>query len=176
MGIEEVLLLVLLAFIPAGLLFLATKMMMQKFFEREYAERAKEVKELSRKKTLPLRLQAIERLVLYLERINPTNSIMTHYKPNMSGSDLQSTLLAQIRSEYDHNIAQQVYVGEDSWEALKTAKEETIKIINIAAQEAGKEANALQFSNTVYELMAQLKEAPSDGACRIIKREARRLF
>ncbi len=176
MDIEHVLLVVLLVAIPGALVLLANQMLLKRFFEKEYGEKVRELKNLSSKKTLPLRLQAVERLVLYLERINPTNSVLATYKPGMSAKLMQNELVNQIRSEFEHNMAQQVYVGDDSWEALKSAKEETIKLINIASKEVGQDASALDMSNKLFELMGQLKEAPSDTASRILKREARRLF
>lgn len=176
MEIEYVLLILIVAVIPAALTLYGMNLIVKKFFDREHGIAVKDLKEMSKKTTLPLRLQAAERMILYLERINPVHSILTLYKPGMSAQLLQSELVKQIRTEFEHNLAQQIYISEEAWSAIKSSKEETIKIINIAAQQTGQDGTGLDLSNKIYELMAQIKEAPTDTAGRILKREARRLF
>lgn len=51
-----------------------------------------------------MRLQAYERLVLYLERISPENLLFRVYKPGMSAKILQTELLKAVREEYDSII------------------------------------------------------------------------
>src|ERR1700761_8936976 len=59
--------------------------------------------------TLPLRLQAYERLVLFIERINPSNMLVRVNAPSYTAAELYSLMLEDIRSEYQHNITQQIY-------------------------------------------------------------------
>jgi len=176
MDVEHLLLILIITLVPAGLMLFGIHLIIKRFFERDHAKQVKEVMEISKKKILPLRLQAVERFVLYLERINPVSSILVAYRPGMSAALLQSDLVKQVRTEFDHNIAQQVYISDEAWKAVKNSKEETIKLINIAAQQLGPNANGIDLSNKIYELMAEFKEAPTDIATRMVKREVRKLF
>ena len=85
------------------------------------------------KTTLSLRLQAYERMVLFLERINPPNLIIRVSPGNKKAVDLQTSLLKAIREEYEHNLSQQLFISPDSWDLIKTAKEEIVKSVNLAA-------------------------------------------
>ena len=173
---SDVITLVLISLIPAALVFGANMLIIKRFFEKEKNERRNDLSEINRKKTLPLRLQAYERLVLYLERINPENSILKTYKAGMSANLLQAELLKQIRSEFDHNMAQQVYISDQVWDIIKTAKEETIKIINIAAQQCKAGSTGVDLSNNIYKITSEIKELPTIIASKALKKEARILF
>lgn len=162
--------------IPALVVFLTTVFLVKKFLEKDYNQKMLDLKMKSSDKSYSVKVQAYERLALYLERINLNNSVMSHYKPGMSARLLQTELLTQIRREYDHNMAQQIYVTGPTWEMLKSAKEETIKLINIAAQQAGKDANGVELSTKIFELTAQLEEGPSDIALKQLKHDVKKLF
>jgi len=176
METTDILLIAVIAMVPAILVILVVRMIIKKFFEREYSEKVKEIKDLARERIQPLRLQAYERFLLYLERINPNNSIINLYKPGMSARLLQSSLIDKIRSEFDHNMAQQLYISDSSWESIRNAREETLKIINMAAKNCGPDATGIDLSNKIYEIISQLKEIPTDTAAKTLKKEARRLF
>ena len=176
MEVTDLLLIAFVALTPAILVYLSVQSLIKRFFEREYAEKVKEVKDLSREKIQPLRLQAYERFLLYLERINPNNSILNLYKVGMSAKMLQVSLVEKIRNEFDHNMAQQLYISDSGWEAVRNAKEETLKIINMAAKNCGPDATGIDLSNKIYEIISQLKELPTDTAAVKLKIEARRLF
>ena len=69
----------------------------------------------------PLQLQAAERMVLFLERIKP-NNLLTRLGTDHSGViELQELILREIRTELDHNAAQQLYLGKAVWDKITTA-------------------------------------------------------
>ena len=76
------------------------------------------------------KLQAYERMALFLERISPPNLITRSIIPGQKAKDLQKQLLRIIREEYEHNMSQQIYLSSSSWELIKTAKEEVSGLIN----------------------------------------------
>ena len=83
-------------------------------------------------KVLPLRLQAFERLTLFLERISPSK-LLIRVKP--TGKDplkYADKLIGVIEQEFEHNLAQQIYVSETAWKAVVTSKSLMIKIIRTA--------------------------------------------
>jgi len=90
-------------------------------------------KQQAQKATTSLRLQAYERMVLFLERINPPNLLIRVSPGVKKANDLQNVLLKAIRDEYEHNLSQQLFISGTSWELIKNAKEEVVKSVNIAA-------------------------------------------
>ena len=83
----------------------------------------------NQKQALPLRLQAYERLSLFLERINPPKLLIRIAPLAKNKNDYENLLIAQIEQEFDHNLSQQIYVSEDCWTIVKTAKNTTIQMI-----------------------------------------------
>lgn len=90
-------------------------------------------KQQAKKASIGLQLQAYERLVLFLERINPPNLLIRVSPGNKKASVLQNALLKAIREEYEHNLTQQLFISGSSWELIKSAKEEVVKSVNLAA-------------------------------------------
>ena len=123
---------------------------------------------------LPLRLQAYERMALFLERINPTN-LMTRINPVSSDKrGYAKILIANIEQEFEHNLAQQIYISEDCWNVIKSAKNATITSIrNISEQEVTVDANNLR--ELVLTSLLQ-KSSPSDTGMSFIKNEISDLF
>ncbi len=69
----------------------------------------------------PLQLQAGERMILFLERIRPQNLLTRISTLHLSPTELQQTILREIRTELDHNAAQQLYIGKDTWKKITAA-------------------------------------------------------
>ncbi|WP_264520983.1 hypothetical protein [Flavobacterium sp. N1994] len=86
----------------------------------------------NQKHSLPLRLQAYERLALLLERINPSKLLIRVAPINDNKEAYQNLLIQHIEQEYEHNITQQVYVTDDLWTMLLTAKNTIIQNIRKA--------------------------------------------
>jgi len=136
-----------------------------------------ELKKAGLQYSLPLRLQAYERTVLFLERINPSNLLIRLHVPGMSAIEMHKTILNDIRSEYQHNISQQVYVSEVTWTVVKKIKEETIGIISSALNALPAEASAMDLSKSVLTHLANLEsENPYDVAMSIVKKDIQSLF
>lgn len=125
---------------------------------------------------LPLQLQAYERIVLFVERIAPQNLISRVNQPGFSVLDMQIGMVSNIKSEYDHNVSQQIYVTAQAWEAVKTVKEQTISIINQIALKLPPDAPSIELNKQILELFMLQPESPSDIAIEIINAEARKLM
>ncbi len=135
-----------------------------------------ELRKKSSESINPIRLQAYERAVLFLERITPNSLVMRVFNNRMSVRDLHTELLSSIRNEYDHNITQQIYMSSGSWEALKRAKEETIKLVNIAASKVDDSSPGIELSKVLLEMCMQVDKLPTQMAVDIIKEEVKTLF
>jgi hypothetical protein len=125
---------------------------------------------------LPLRLQAYERFVLFLERIHPSNLVMRMNSPEMSALQLQSLLVRTIREEFEYNLSQQLYVSGNSWELIKNAKEETIALINNASSGLNENAGSGELVKMIFEVAIAKGKLPVDTALAEIKKELQRLF
>lgn len=168
--------LLLIAVLPSVVVFLTAFYLIRQFMQARQGERTAELRKEDRRHTLPLRLQAYERLVLFLERISPGGLVLRVHKSNMTARMLHAELTATIREEYEHNVTQQVYVSDKAWTRVKQAKEETIRIINIALEQCGDQAPGTELSQRVFETASRLSHLPSQEAVLMLKEEVRRLF
>lgn len=128
----------------------------------------------NQKTALPLRLQAYERLTLLMERINPSQLVSRINPISDDKNDYKNYVIAQIEQEIEHNLTQQIYVSEKCWAIVLTAKNATIQMIRIAAQnEKVTDANSLR-EVLITDLLD--KTAPSSAALSFIKNEVTELF
>ena len=119
--------------------------------------------------TLPIRLQAYERMALFLERITPTKLIVRISPTSSSKEDYESLLIQSISQEFEHNLAQQIYLSDECWNIIVAAKNATIQLIRKASLlEKTNSANKLR-EVVLTEMME--KRAPSDAALAYIKKE-----
>jgi hypothetical protein len=123
------------------------------------------------KLTLPTKLQAYERIVMLLERIAPSSLIMRVHKAGMSAKLLHADLLKAIREDFEHNVSQQIYISDNAWNLTKQAKEETIKIINLATSKMDDNATGIDLSKAIFEMMMQLQQSPSGIALDYLHKE-----
>lgn len=152
------------------------------YFIKEFVQQALEKKSVNPIKpgfeqTLPLRLQAYERITLFLERINPANMLVRLHISGLSAREMQHMILSDIRDEYQHNLAQQIYVSYTAWATVKKMKDETIGMINNAMQGLPDTASSVDLSRVILTHFATLEiENPYDIALGIIKRDIQQLF
>lgn len=135
-----------------------------------------ELKKENQKMVMPIRLQAYERTMLLMERISPENLVMRLRRPGISAGEMQGVLLKNIRDEFDHNVSQQLYVGDESWSKVKTAKEEIIQLINTTASTLDDKADGIELCRRILEEMSKKDKHPNLFAIESIKKEIRLLF
>lgn len=104
--------------------------------------------------SLNLRLQAYERLVLLAERI-ALPSLVTRIPPgDLDLRQMQAVLVDQIKTEFDYNLSQQIYVAPQAWQAVSNLKEQNIFIINQVAQTLPADAKGSDLSRRIIELLS----------------------
>lgn len=130
-----------------------------------------EAKRDTKKELLPLRLQAYERIVLFVERINPVNMVVRLHESNLNAQDFQQLLVHEIRTEYQHNITQQLYVSDRAWAVTQQLKDRTVALIRNATAGLPAAANAKDLSTAILSHLTQLEEDPYRVALRAIKSE-----
>lgn len=172
----ELLLDILKYTIPAVIVFLTTWIMIRTWSRNEEKKRQSEFNMHINDDILPVRLQAYERIVLLLERISPDSMILRISSPDFSSRQLLSELHSSIKSEYDHNLAQQVYVSTDAWEKVKMAKNQITNLINDTAAEVKPDAPGPTLGKLILERLTELKNPPSQVAIDYLKQEVKTLF
>lgn len=104
---------------------------------------------------LRLQLQAYERLIILCDRLDLTNLIGRFQVNQLSAAQLQSQLIQTIKTEFEYNVSQQMYVSATAWDAVKNLKEQNIFIINQLAAMLPANANGMDLSKKLVELLAQ---------------------
>ena len=148
---------------------------------KPYLERGEKLQMLELKKTpnhqtLPLRLQAYERLVLFIERINPANMLIRLNATAYSAIELQSVIVEDVRSEYQHNITQQIYVSSRAWGVTKMVKDDTLNIVSNAVKSLPADATGLDLSKTILGYLGQLENDPYEVAAAGLRKDLEELF
>lgn len=138
--------------LPALILLIAAFFMLKGFFKYELQKYSVDLKKENQKIIVPLRLQAYERMILFLERISPQNLTMRIYNPSISMGQFQILLLKTIRDEFEHNLSQQLYISTHAWELIKIAKEDSIKLINLATTKLKDNAGSNELSQIIIGL------------------------
>lgn len=132
------------------------------------------VQKEAQKQILPLRLQAYERITLYLERIDPIK-LMVRIKPfSDSKDDYENLLIKTIEQEYDHNLTQQIYVTPECWNLLVAAKNATIHVIRQGAMMEKSENVDKMREGIIQNFMEEV--SPSQKALTYVKGEVAELF
>ena len=87
---------------------------------------------------------------------------------------MQAELLKLMRDEFDHNLAQQLYISNEAWKAVSKGREETFKILNRAAENTDANGSSMEFSTAILETLGKLDRVPTEAAVDILKAEFRR--
>lgn len=124
--------------------------------------------------TLPMRLQAYERMTLFMERINPSQLMVRITPVSEDKNDYQNYVIAQIEQEFEHNLSQQIYVSEECWSIITAAKNATIQLIRLATKNE-KVTNADVLRETILTDLLE-KPSPSSAALSYIKNEVGQLW
>ena len=149
------------------------------YFDNQQKMQMLQMKIDERKESLkvvtPIRLQAYERMALYLERISPNSLILRTFRPGMDIKSLQTAMTKAIRDEWEHNLSQQVYLTTESWNRIREAKEEMINLINGSAVKLSADADPTGLAGAIFESCAKSK-IPTDEAIEFMKNEIQERF
>jgi hypothetical protein len=126
--------------------------------------------------TLPLRLQAYERLVLYIERVNPANMLIRMNATAYSAHDLYSIITEEVRTEYQHNITQQIYVSNKAWGVVKHVKDDTLGIVHNAVKALPPGATGLDLSKVILGSLSELEVNPYELGTTLLRADIEQLF
>ena len=127
----------------------------------------------SQKSALPIRLQAYERMALFLERISIPNLIVRVSPKSSDKMDYENLLIRTIENEFEHNLSQQIYMSDECWNIIKAAKNATIQMIRKASMSESDSADKLRedILNSTMD-----KQSPSATALSFVKKEIGNLW
>jgi hypothetical protein len=162
--------------IPAAVVLYAAYLMVKAFISKEIELKKLEIRTRSIETILPNRLQAYERMCLFLERVSPPNMLMRLNNPGYSAREFHKFLLDEVRNEYNHNVSQQIYMSEEVWSMVKNAKEDLTILINEASADLPSEATGLDLSRKIFELTLEKKVDPIGHALSELKKEIQQTF
>lgn len=159
--------------LPSAIVFLTAYFLIKQQFHKELELKKQDIEGQSKDRTdqvlIPIKLQAYERMTLFLERIHPNQLIIKHNKVNYNSTQLQSILIRAIREEFEHNLSQQLYVSQKAWQKVTKAKEECIKQINFAASKLNSEAKSNELGSLIIQQYSQLSPQPIQEAIQQLK-------
>jgi len=158
--------------IPSVIVLLAVYLMFRQYFNHQMQTFLLQSKKNRDQITLPMRLQAYERLTLLCERIELADLILRLKAPGSSAGELQSTLIVAIQQEYEHNLTQQLYVSEDLWQILLLAKNKTMDLVSLAARSLSSQASGDDYVRNLFDLASKEEKLPSQIAKSAIKTES----
>lgn len=156
---------------PSLLILIAVYLMMSSYFDNEDRRRRAELRAQNQRQALPLRLQAYERLALFLERISPNSLVVRVKSGSLSNAEYLLLLHKSIRDEYEHNLSQQIYVSDEVWDYVTTAKSATVSLLNTVSAQLDPEASGAELSKALLGAAMELKQLPTQAALKHLKAE-----
>ncbi len=126
--------------------------------------------------TMPLRMQAYERLSLFTERLSLPGLLMRTFNEEMTATTLRLTMLLNIQQEFEHNITQQVYVSDQLWKIVEATRDDLIEFITVVSEKVPKDAPARQLRDALIGYQQQRESDPIATAQMAIRKEATSLF
>ena len=128
--------------------------------------------ENSRQAMFPMRVQAYERLTILMERLSPDELLLRYNNKAETVGELQLMLLSAVRSEYEHNVAQQIYLSPALWDMISNTKNTLITLINQSAVDLEPDAPAFQLSKRIIDNVAAFPNFPTAETLAAIRKEA----
>lgn len=162
--------------LPSAAVLYAMFLVVKSFLDKELEKQALQVRGKSIETVLPNRLHAYERICLFLERISPNNLVVRLNNGDYTAREFQHIMLKEVREEYNHNVSQQVYMSDEVWDLVKTAKEELIVSINESAMGLDEKATGLDLSKRLFDTAMERDFDPIQKALVAVKAEIRTTF
>lgn len=171
MKIWEIILGILQATIPALIVFLTVYYLFKEFLKNQRQMFLFQDRKDARSEVLPLRMQAYERLALFCERIKVQSMLLRLEGNAIAAEDLRLAILITVQQEFEHNVAQQVYVSKELWKVIEMARNNTVALINTTFESLPEGASPSDFRYALFNNLEKMGEQPMDTALLAIKKE-----
>ncbi|MFN3405404.1 MAG: hypothetical protein ACK40G_14995 [Cytophagaceae bacterium] len=162
--------------LPAAVVLYAMYLTVKAFLNKDFEKKLIEIKQKNTEIVLPVRLQAYERMCLFLERISPNNLLVRVNEPGFTSARFRQQLLHEIREEYNHNLSQQVYMSDQAWQLVKSSMDDVTSIINQAGESVNPESRSVELARVIFDKMMERNEDPVEKSLKFLKNEIRQVF
>ena len=159
--------------IPALIVFATSYFILKQYLNNHYNLRVLELRTNFSKDAIPLKIKAYERLLLFCERISIPNLVMRLNTKAITKENLKNVMMISIQKEFEHNIAQQLYISNNLWQIINVTKNEMINLISVQADALSSSSSGQDLANLLIKSNNELKKAPVDIAIEAIKEEAK---
>ena len=126
--------------------------------------------------SMPLRLQAYERLVLLAERVSLPNLISRLNKPGISAHEMKIILTENIKQEFEYNSTQQLYVSQEGWDSIRNLKEQNIMVINQVSNSLPPSASSSELNKKILEVLMSQPVSLHEMVLQVLNHEAKKLM
>ncbi|MCH7400510.1 hypothetical protein ACFOUP_10455 [Belliella kenyensis] len=157
--------------LPASLVIYGMYLTVVSFLKRERENQLIHIKTKNSELLIPVRLQAAERICLLLERITPNNLVRRVNQPDFSAKDLHAQLLYEVREEFNHNLSQQIYFSDATWQSVRGAVESVVTMINTAYQDMNSEARGIDLGKRIFQKSLENRNDGIQNALNQVKSE-----
>ncbi len=93
-----------------------------------------EINFMATKSNSEIKLQALERMTLFLERLKPSNLVMKFDK-NLEPHEFVFLTEKNIIEEFEYNASQQLYISKSSWQDIITSKNNILQSLRKTYEE-----------------------------------------
>jgi hypothetical protein len=162
--------------LPAIIVLYAVYLTIKTLLQKDIEKKLLDYKMESNKIVLPLRLQAFERMSLFLERITPNQLIVRLNQSSLSAREFQHMLIAEVREEYNHNLSQQVYISDNAWAHIRNTVEDVIAIVNSTASKLSADASSIDLAKAIFKELERRGSDPVQETLSVLKAEIKDLF
>ena len=163
--------------IPGLLVFVSSYFLLKQYLDDKLRSELAAQRNESVRITLPLKLQAYERLILLCDRASVPNTLLRIRMPGMTSGELRGALMLAISQEFDHNTSQQLYVSDTLWKIISLAKNETLSIVSETAPELDPKSDSSELIDVLFKVLEENGQSTMlQKAIVAIRTEAGQLF
>lgn len=162
--------------VPSLVVFGITYAMLSKFMDDDYRAKLMELKKENSNTLIPLKLQAYERLTIYLDRISPDTLVLRMADPQMNATQFKHLLIKTINDEFTHNVSQQIYVSSQAWKIVKAVREQVILAVENSYKDMKETSKSTDLGKAILQDMMVRKDNPCYVAIEFLKKEIELVF
>jgi hypothetical protein len=101
-----------------------------------------------------LTMQAYERLVTFIERAGFPALVDRLPAGTLSATQLSDVFKEAIRTEFEHNLSQQIYIAEGSWQAICDMKDQQLFILTQLSLTLSANALGSDLTKAIQDFLA----------------------
>jgi hypothetical protein len=157
--------------LPALLVFFTAQYMMKQHITNSVQLVKTEILKTNLNTFTPLKLQAYERIALFLERTSIPALIQSYAQAGQSARGFAAAAPHPNKEEYSYNVSQQIYVSSQMWTLVKAIKEQHLQLLQNITASLPAEATAADLSQKLIEFLQSMDVQPQDRGMEFMKNE-----